>query len=364
MRSASLRCKPDWNKTVGRIVSVIRVQDALNPRRVIAVREYVSNIVGLGGEHVESVRRFDDGNRHHVYKVSYLDLAGTARDLVVRVSLGDDREERERAQREALVLKKLAGAGAPRLLDVQLSSPWFSTPVVTTEFVPGRSLELGAMPIAAIESLGSVVASVHAHPVDELGPFFDSSGTILSYAETRLEHILRGLLWARDPLPVPLGEGLRHSAARIQSSWNDWRDAESFRTDEQLALLHGDIAFGNVLCGPDPVLIDWEFARLGDPSDEIAYLFDQNTLSPSQRDVFWRGYGIHARRVAATAERVTWWEPLTLLGSTLWWAERYVRRIEADGGANADPAVPKEPGYYLERATSRLQRLEILVRHQ
>lgn len=36
------------------------------------------------------------------------------------------------------------------------------------------------------------------------------------------------------------------------------------------------------------MLIDWEYTRLGDPADEIAYLFDQNGLDPSRREAFWR----------------------------------------------------------------------------
>ena len=68
-------------------------------------------------------------------------------------------------------------------------------------------------------------------------------------------------------------------AASLEAS----HGAESFEAGETLALLHGDIGPGNVLWGPDPVLIDWEYTRLGDPADEIAYLFDQNALTEPQR---------------------------------------------------------------------------------
>lgn len=56
--------------------------------------------------------------------------------------------------------------------------------------------------------------------------------------------------------------------------------------------------------------------------------------------------------------RATWWEPLTLLGSTLWWVERFVRSTEARDAGKRDPAVPKDPAYYLEQALVRLERLE------
>jgi thiamine kinase-like enzyme len=154
---------------------------------------------------------------------------------------------------------------------------------------------------------------------------------------------------------------LRHAGSVIQKRWDVRRDAASFLTDEPLSLLHGDVAMGNVLWGPDPVLIDWEYARLGDPSDEIAYLFDQNGLDVPQRGAFWRGYGARVESgpsLRHTIDRVSWWEPLTLLGSTLWWVERWVRRTEADAARTNDPAVPKDSGYYFDEAASRLDRLE------
>lgn len=328
------------------------------------VRSYVADVVGCRRGAIVTVSRFADGNRHHVYKVSYVDAAGAGRDVVVRVSLAADLDERVRAEREAIVLQKLGGVAAPQLLDLRLTSPWFATPVLMMQLVPGSSRELATAPPPDIERLGSVVATVHDHPPDDLADRFGELGTILSYADGRLQHILSGMSWARPPLPVRLQHGLREAADFLQRRWCDHREAKSFQTDERLALLHGDIAFGNVLWGPGPMLIDWEYARLGDPSDEIAYLFDQNGLTATHRDAFMRGYRSCARSdaaLAATMDRVEWWEPLTLLGSTLWWAERFVRRAEAHTAGTDDPAAPKEPEYYLDRVRSRLHRLEHLL---
>lgn len=332
--------------------------------RLAHVREYVADVVGCRPDRVATVTRFEDGNRHHVYKATYLDAAGIQAHLVVRVSLGDDHAERQQVEREAQVLQRLAGVGAPLLIDLRLSNPWFETPVLSMQFIHGRSIELRSATSADIERLGSVVAWIHGQPVEDLADSFPQTGTILSYADGRLQHILRGLPWARAPLPAPQRDRLRHAADAIQSDWNTRRDTESFRTDEKLALLHGDIAFGNVLWGPDPVLIDWEYARLGDPSDEIAYLFDQNRLAADQRNAFLRGYRGRAASdvcLTDTVERATWWEPLTLLGSALWWVERFVRSTEAHDAGTRDPTVPKDPVYYLEQALVRLERLGPLL---
>jgi thiamine kinase-like enzyme len=115
---------------------------------------------------------------------------------------------------------------------------------------------------------------------------------------------------------------------------------------------------------PEPKLIDWEYTRLGDPADEIAYTFDQNSLSDPQRRAFWAGY----RRSAGTRSnvddvmsRVNWWLPVTLLGSALWWAERFVRRTELDTHGGSDPALAREPEYYLGHVASRTRRLPALL---
>ena len=111
-------------------------------------------------------------------------------------------------------------------------------------------------------------------------------------------------------------------------------------------------------------MIDWEYTRLGDPADEIAYLLDQNDLSPEQREAFWRGCqeAVSSKELLAqVAAHVDWWEPVALLGSALWWVERWVRRADADAAGTGDPEVPRGQGYYFDRVISRLDRLEILL---
>lgn len=311
--------------------------------------------------------RFEDGNRHAVYKVSYLDAVGAVRDLVIRVSYGDAPADCAPAEREARVLKAAGGRAGPRLYDFRCTSPWFDTPAMCMQFLPGRQRELSSVGAAEIARLGSVVAWVHEQPIEDLVEGTPTVGNITAYAQGRLESIISTLAWARDPLPAPIQARLRGAASSLERSLEGLRDSDSFRTDETLALLHGDIGPGNILWGPDPVLIDWEYTRLGDPADEIAYTFDQNGLMAPQREAFWRGYrkSISSQlRLAHVTDRVNWWEPVTLLGSALWWVERWVRRTEADAAGAVDPEVPREQGYYFDHVIRRLDRLDkLLVRH-
>jgi aminoglycoside phosphotransferase (APT) family kinase protein len=292
--------------------------------------EYAAEVMGWRPERITAVTRFADGNRHAVHRVS----CGAA-DVVVRVAHDLDPAP---AAREAAVLELVGGVAAPALYDFRRASRWFDAPAMCLEFLPGGPRELSAASRAEIERLAAVVAWVHARPVSELAEPLASAGDLDTYARERLRSILATLRWARDPLPAALQAKLREAADRLAVQ-------DAFGAGDAPALLHGDIAFGNVLWGPAPALIDWEYTRLGDPADEIAYLFDQNALSPAQRETFWAGYG---RRV----ERVAWWEPLTRLGSALWWVERWIRRVDG-----ADPTLPREPGYYFDQLVRRVERL-------
>jgi len=251
-----------------------------------------------------------------------------------------------------------------QVLDFRCTSPWFETPSMCMQFVPGKQKELGSATPAEIERLGSVVAWVHGRPVDDLVDESSEPGDLVSYAEGRLRSIISTLVWAQDPLPAAVQARLRSAANSVERSWKKTRDDQSFATGATLALLHGDPGPGNVLWGPGPVLIDWEYARLGDPADEIAYLLDQNDLSPGQRETFWRGYKEGAsiqQPLDHVTHRVNWWEPVTLLGSALWWVERWVRRAAADAAGTVDPDVQRGPGYYADHAIRRLDRLEGLL---
>lgn len=332
--------------------------------QLAAVRAYASDAMGWPSETVTAVTPFEDGNRHTVHRVSFRDALDGIRDVAVRVSFGGDASELAHAEREAAVLETVGGVVAPELYDFRPTSDWFDTPAMCMQFLPGRQQDLQTVGLAEIRQLASLVAWVHERPVDGLGESMGTTTTIASYASDRLRAILSTLTWARDPLPETLQDRLRSAADALAESFEASRDSGGFNSGETLSLLHGDIAPGNILWSPGPYLIDWEYTRLGDPADEMAYTFDQNALTPSQRRAFWGGYqqGIDSRsRLAHIIERVGWWEPVTLLGSALWWVERWVRRTELDTEGTADPGVPREPGYYFNHIISRIDRLDTRV---
>lgn len=332
--------------------------------RLRAVQGYVSQVVGCPRRQVTAVDRFQEGNRHDVYKVSYLDGQGAVRHVVVRVSFTADQAERDQAEGEAAVLRMVGGKAGPLLYDFSLSGTWFGTPAMCMQFVPGSRPPLRSTSPAQLEQLGTVVAWAHGRPIDG-SRSSGVSGSVSSYAKERLASVLSGLDWSRYPLPPPVRDRLDRAGEWVEESWEARRHTEAFESDERLVLLHGDIADGNVLWGTGPLLIDWEYTRIGDAADEIAYTFDQGGLGAEQRDAFWRGYWESAGRPSPppyVVDRVAWWEAVTLLGSTLWWTERWVRCAEAETAGQVDLAAAKGVPYYRQHVLERLDRLEELAR--
>jgi aminoglycoside phosphotransferase (APT) family kinase protein len=323
------------------------------------VRRYACEVAGDGAlDAIASVVRFGGGDRHAVFKATCAARPGAPDALVVRISALSGAAEREQVAREAAVLRALEGSAAPRLLDVSCDGRWFDTPVMCTEFIEGDHREFASATRSELEALGTVVGSVHARPAGDLTGLFDGSRTAAGYLGEWGELIAGYLPKLRQPLPQQVGSGIERAlpaVGRILSG--PLRDAWT-GDDQQLVLLHGDITPGNVLWADHPVLIDWEYARLGDPADDVAYIFGQHDLSAWQRQAFWSGYRrrVPQQAVDQIAGRVRLWEPVILLGSALWWLERW--SAEAGGDEGAGPLVPKPPSYYLEQAVRRLRLFE------
>lgn len=267
------------------------------------------------------------------------------------------------AEREAKVLEKVGGAGGPRLYDFRLESRWFDTPVMCLEYIDGRPTALAGRPPPALIPLGSMVAQIHNLAVGDLAPWVMLPADLGKYAEQRADSILAKMAAADESLPSPLPMRLARAAEVVSELKEQAKELAAFRATGPAALLHGDIGPGNLLWAGEPVLIDWEYARGGDPADELAYLFDQNGLGPQQREAVWTGYRMVGtdRPLDALQERIGWWEPVQLLGSALWWVERFVSRVAAEASGAVDPSVPGDKAHYLSRVLARLDRFDRLV---
>jgi len=283
-------------------------------------------------------------------------FAGGAADVVVRVSLTDEPAERAHAAREAEVLAAVGPPVAPELLDVRITSERFAAPVICARYVAGDDTPIAAAPRHSLTALGAVVAQCHGTNLARLPTWPIPGGGVEAYARERLERAMERYESTPRTLPVSLQRRLDAAAARVAGRAGAGISLDLF-ADGSLRLLHADLGPGNVVWAAVPLLIDWEYARIGDPADEIAYAFDQNGLDASQRQAFLRGY----RADDGITARVGWWEPVTLLGSLLWWVDWWLRRTRADAAGTPEPSAEREADYYLDHVARRLVRLEQFV---
>ena len=325
----------------------------------LAVRAYVCAAMpdcSVGS--VTVIERLASGENHVVYRCSYLDRKGDTRDVVVRGGSGDD-AERTRAHREAAVMHKVGGVAGPEIYDFRPAWPGFPGPVACMQFVPGQQRELNSAHERDMQHLGGVVRGLHALSVEglvELGP---RDASFSGYAEERWRaHLDSRLQSIRDPLPPVLQQRLRAAVGLVSDAIEQLTAHTDAGTNEELVLLHADISGSNVIWAPHPVLIDWEYARFGDPADEVAYLFTQNDLNQSQRAAFWRGYGhaMTASTLGDLMDRVRRWEPMTLLGSIMWWIDAWSRAEAALPVTSG--SLPRTADYYLLQALDRLDRFD------
>jgi aminoglycoside phosphotransferase (APT) family kinase protein len=114
-------------------------------------------------------------------------------------------------------------------------------------------------------------AAVHSTPLDALPPSLPRAAAWDSY----LDGVFNGYDRVADRYP---------SSAPVLRHVSRW--ARSHRPPPvPLALVHGDCQPSNVLITADaaPLVIDWEFAHIGDPREDLGY-YTQNPLQPN---VYW-----------------------------------------------------------------------------
>ncbi len=201
--------------------------------------------------------------------------------------------------------------------------------LLVLDYVPGQPRPLERLTSAQLDALSASLACVHAREQDTYHPWPDyelcsgsnadlfrfrvrSLAGYASYAHARggSVHLELAPLFARlDQL------NLRASA---------WRGSDFCR-------LHGDLSFGNILWnGDQPGLIDWEYSRVGDAAEDLAYLLTEQAGGVERHAEVIERYSA-AGGAAEVAERVPAYGLFTAIDSALWWADR-----------GADGAIPVE----------------------
>ncbi|MEN8159502.1 MAG: phosphotransferase family protein [Myxococcota bacterium] len=191
----------------------------------------------------------------------------------------------------------------PRLLGIAPGGE-----ALLVERVPGDEALDGLAPEARAEVMGGYVDALAAlHRIDaetlDLPGFARPGRRDPALPELAL---WQGVYEKRVVRPAPL--------ARFAFSWLE-RHAPA--EAERVALCHGDVGPGNFLHenGRVTALLDWEFAHLGDPHDDLAWLaFRGHHLHEGVGDFAAQlGRWSRATGLAVAPERVAWYRALVML---------------------------------------------------
>ena len=140
-------------------------------------------------------------------------------------------------------------------------------------------------------------------------------GAVLERHPEGAAAIHRGHEGALD-LVLVVAEGARLAAqGRLGVALLPRRVAAGPSPEGPLAFLHGDLVAANVLWPPEgPVLVDWEFARMGDPAEDLAYLAELNELPGAVHGAVLAGYD-----APGVAARVDGWRGLVAADAGGWY---------------------------------------------
>ena len=167
------------------------------------------------------------------------------------------------------LLRALATTGPCRLPAARWfdeKGEFFGTKCIVSEFYDSRSLQDLARDAEAghgdmsevLDTFVDAVVDIHNTPLDDLPAQMPRPLDWDTYIDGLIDMLDGFSRSGRDSRPA-----LRYAAARLRS----------YRPPAvPLALVHGDCQPGNFLLGEAGTLvIDWEFARIGDPREDIGY---------------------------------------------------------------------------------------------
>jgi aminoglycoside phosphotransferase (APT) family kinase protein len=172
-----------------------------------------------------------------------------------------DAELDERTYKELRLLGWLARQSLPfRVPEVIGAYPLGDRRALVCRYIRGIELDLRAGKQGSVlpwQLVGEIAAAIHGLDTEALG---GSLGALLPGPATRRAH---GLAAVEKYLV-----GAREPELAAACAWA----MEHLPSEQPAVLLHGDLLGQNILLcpGEPPAVVDWEYARLGDPAYDLA----------------------------------------------------------------------------------------------
>lgn len=224
------------------------------------------------------------------------------------------------------------GAGCPGVPRLRL----LTHNMLVHDYVTGAPRRFRDLNDEQLWALGDSLACIHETTQPGFTPWPDQ--TLLPGSRADLLQFRTGSLKSYDSYPDAAGGRVHPELpallARL-SARNVTDPSWSIRT---FSRLHGDLSHGNILWQDDvPAFIDWEYSRVGDPAEDLAYLLTEQDVGVGNATPLQRAY-VEAGGDPDAARRVPTYALFTAVDSALWWAD-YARAHGIDARPEIDRRV-------------------------
>jgi aminoglycoside phosphotransferase (APT) family kinase protein len=218
---------------------------------------------------------------------------GSRQKLVVRSdpeAEGLFRSDRDAEWRLLKALNTVEQVRTPRALWYDATGEHFGAKTIVTDFSDGANMHHLIQDHEDLDQRADLfvdtVAAIHHVPLDALPPEMGTRQTWDEYVDDALDTYARAEHSLAANLPV-----FRYLSARLRHTERP--------PEVPLVLVHGDAQPGNVLIEPgaQPLVIDWEFSRVGDPREDLGY-YAQIPMPPNL-------YGLDPERYLARYRSAT-----------------------------------------------------------
>lgn len=206
-------------------------------------------------------------------------------------------------------------AGCPGVPTLRFVSPQ----LLVHDYLPGEVNPLAELNGRQIDALARSLACLHSHRHAGYVLWPDRAlhlGQRIGALHGRTKRLEQADL-SELPELREVRDQLSQLVASLDSNKAGWQ-ARDF------SQLHGDLSIGNLLWTADEVgLIDWEYARAGDPAEELAYLITEQPVTQAIIDQLKASY-LAAGGTPDVWQRLPTWAAFTATDSAVWWVN-YLR---------------------------------------
>ncbi|TLS44610.1 aminoglycoside phosphotransferase family protein [Streptomyces montanus] len=215
------------------------------------------------------VRLLGQGESYTAWR---LDVDGTP-PLVVRVTRRAPEDLPRPMSEEFAALALLPdGIGPSAVLLEQARDNPLGSPYMVCGYVPGRVLRPAEWNDGLLAAHARQMSRLHARAFDRCGDVGAPAADRATYlSPTRL--FTAGLTWWSETFPHVIEDP---EVSRLLPRVETFMAASepAFRRLERFALVHGDLVVPNILVDDagTPRYVDWEWAEIGDPARDLAYI--------------------------------------------------------------------------------------------